>query len=224
MKYVFVGDIHGKIDVVNKALDEDGTIIFVGDLVDSFDRSVGEQERCVKTVLDAIDAGKAECIFGNHELSYLMPTTHRCSGYKNTMDMVLMQYRADILAKFKPAILLGDEACPNWFITHAGMHPIVFADYIASNQPIEEWAAPNEATNRGSAAHWIGQARGGYQKVGGIYWCDFNDEFKPVDGINQIFGHTRHKATGIRTLHSDLSENYCIDCLDSKAEFLRLDL
>ena len=36
MKYRFVGDIHGQIDVMHQALDCDADrVIFVGDLVDS---------------------------------------------------------------------------------------------------------------------------------------------------------------------------------------------
>ena len=35
-----------------------------------------------------------------------------------------------------------------------------------------------------------GRARWGQQRVGGLTWCDFEREFKPFRGINQIVGHT----------------------------------
>jgi len=129
MKYTFVGDIHGRWEAVKEALQRDGEVIFVGDFVDSFDRSVDDQEKCLQLVIEAIKRNKAKAI-------------------------------------------------------------------------------------------------------GGIFWCDFNQEFVPIKGINQIFGHTGYdnrnkeylKGSKIRLLKGIDSENYCIDCLDRKQDFLQLEI
>lgn len=71
MNTLIVGDVRGIVPVVEDVLTFDGRVVFLGDLVDSFDRSIVDQLECVRLVLDAVDGGKAELILGNHELSYL---------------------------------------------------------------------------------------------------------------------------------------------------------
>jgi len=205
MKHIFIGDIHGKHEIVSRALDKDGLKVFVGDFMDSFDRSVSDQEKCLLLVLDAIEKKEAISIFGNHELNYLMPSRHRCSGYSGRGKFMIQRHQKRINELFVPFY----QPTPEWFISHAGLHP--------------------EVSDRGydfsdlsSPAHWIGWVRGGRNPVGGIFWCDFNSEFKPLEGLNQIFGHTAGKE--IRTKHGENSLNYCIDCLDYTESFLELDL
>ena len=209
-QYTFVGDIHGKIEQVQRALENDGIIIFVGDFMDSFDRTVEDHEACLKTVLNAIDKGKAQAVFGNHELSYIYGQ-HKCSGWDMDRKIMFSRYKQEILSKFKWVIELPDK----WLITHAGLHPKVQA--LIHRPTYDGWCEDLR-----SSAHWIGQWRGGMNVVGGIFWCDFNTEFKPVYGINQVFGHTSGKT--IRKLEIPGSINYCIDCLDHKHEFLTLEI
>jgi hypothetical protein len=47
---------------------------------------------------------------------------------------------------------------------------------------------------QGIVHRWLqpGRARGGWAKVGGVNWLDYDREFKPVPGLKQIFGHTPH--------------------------------
>lgn len=211
-KYVFVGDVHGKSEAVKLALDKSGHKVFVGDFCDSFDRTIAEHEACLMLVLDAIDKGEASAIFGNHELSYLMPTIHRCAGYSTSMESMLLPHVKRIKHSFKPFIELGED----WLVTHAGLHPDV-----ALALP-ETWEG--EFNSPKSPMHWVGRSRGGPHPVGGMFWCDFNNEFVPVEGLNQIFGHSRHMTHDIRTCKGKNSINYCIDCLDSQIKFLELEI
>jgi len=217
LKYTFVGDIHGKTEQVERALAKDGKIIFVGDFQDSFDRSVKDHEKCFQLVLAAIDAGKADALFGNHELSYIIPH-HQCSGYQYDRKKMFEQFENEINSKFKSFILLEG----NFLITHAGLHPIVLQNSVykldlESGSGLQEWA-----NDIHSSAHWIGRYRRGNNPVGGIFWCDFKAEFEPIDGLNQIFGHTAGK--GICTRHTETSKNFCIDCLDHESSFLELEI
>ena len=47
-------------------------------------------------------------------------------------------------------------------------------------------------------------------------WLDFNDEFEPVDGLNQIVGHTNQRTNGCAWVFADNSDNYCIDCFQNQ--------
>jgi hypothetical protein len=35
-----------------------------------------------------------------------------------------------------------------------------------------------------------GRGRGGIARVGGVVWADWNTEFVPIEGLNQVVGHT----------------------------------
>ena len=107
MKYVFIGDIHGKVDAVKAALDKEGKKIFVGDFIDSYDHSIEDHKTCYDLVFDAIDKGDAEAIYGNHELSYIVPDIHRCSGWNGERQMLMTHYSKMIQDRFKPFIFLN---------------------------------------------------------------------------------------------------------------------
>jgi hypothetical protein len=162
--------------------------------------------------LDAIESGKADALYGNHELSYIIPEIHRCSGYSTKTHSMLTTHIERVRKNFKPFLELGD----NWLVTHAGLHPQV-AEKLS-----EDWEA--EFNHKASALHWIGRYRGGPDPVGGIFWCDFNAEFEPIEGLNQIFGHSRARTYDIRSMSGKNSTNYCIDCLDTQLKFLELDI
>lgn len=219
MKYVFVGDIHGKVQAVEAALAREGRKVFVGDFIDSYDRSVEDHKQCYDLVLDAIERDEANAIFGNHELSYLIPAWHRCSGFNKQREMLMNHYKKQLNEAFLPYLLIGDRV----LVSHAGLTKQIWKEQELTLELLprilEEWWP-----NHSSPMHWVGAYRGGQYPYGGMFWCDYNAEFKPVPGLTQIFGHTRGK--GLRAM----GDNYCIDCLDYKNverdeyEFLELDL
>jgi hypothetical protein len=49
----------------------------------------------------------------------------------------------------------------------------------------------------------VGRDRGGYDPVGGIFWCDFSSLSPSVEAweIPQIFGHTPTGKSGVKTAH-----------------------
>lgn len=219
MKYVFVGDIHGKLEEVERALDMDGHKVFVGDFMDSFERPTIDHERALFLALDASEKGEATLLYGNHELSYLMPQIHRCSGYRGDFQYILEGNVGRIKDNFKVAFKPAED----WLVTHAGLHPKINAALKKPFQDMTEQEWMDEFNDRWSPIHAIGHYRGGRDSVGGIFWCDFNQEFQAIDGLNQIFGHTRQEK-GIQKEHGKEAVNYCIDCLDKHRKFLELDL
>lgn len=213
-KYVFIGDIHGRVEFVEDALSKDGKKIFVGDFIDSFDRSVADHRKCYELVLAAIKAGKAESIFGNHELSYLM-IQHRCSGFSSARQNLMQEYELEIRKHFVPFILLQKD----FLVSHAGLTKQIWDRKRLSLDSLPQTLA-KWWPDLHSPMHQIGRYRGGYDSVGGLFWCDFNREFEPVPGLTQVFGHTAKGGTGIR----QVGDSYCIDCLERSKEFLELEI
>lgn len=212
MKYVFVGDIHGKYELIETALQKEGKKIFVGDFIDSFYRTLEDHKKCFDLVLDAIDKDEAIAIFGNHELSYIYPN-HKCSGFTKERARLMAHYKERLLKNFKPFILLED----NFLVSHAGLDRRLWDANHLSFDSLEE-TLNNWWPNLTSPMHQIGKVRGGISDVGGMFWNDFNFEFVPIPDLVQVFGHTA--GTSIRK-----NENsFCIDCLDKQTAFLELDL
>lgn len=120
MKTVFVGDIHGRIDVmefVEKQFPKH-LKIFVGDFVDAYDRTRAQQLACVVKALEMVDKGDTKVILGNHELSYLVPQEMRCSGWAGTMNAMLMSLKSEMWKKFEHFIWMPEHKL---LITHAGL-------------------------------------------------------------------------------------------------------
>ena len=212
MKYIFVGDIHGKVEQVERALAKDGQKIFVGDFMDSFDRSWQDHAKCLELVIEAITKNEAKAIYGNHELSYLN-YHHRCSGYDPKNLETMMRFRDQITATFKPFLLLASQL----LVTHAGLTNQLWKqnklDFNTLDARLTSWWDHNN-----SPMHYIGSYRGGLNSVGGLFWCDFNHEFEPVKDLTQIFGHTA--VRGIQRIEN----SFCIDCLDHEHSFLEMNL
>ncbi len=208
----YVGDIHGQLDKLEQALDFPGKVIFVGDFVDSYRTTVADQILCIERVLQSIAAGHAEAVFGNHEMSYLNPL-FRCSGWNSATEERFNSGLGDrIRAAFKPFIWENDV-----LVTHAGITKGLWEDYNLSKenlaQTLTEWYHHID-----SPYYQVGRARGGWKKYGGPLWCDWS-EFKPVEGLTQVVGHSR--GSGIRVK----DHSYCIDVLENitGCEFLELD-
>ena len=214
-----IGDIHGKVEAVEKALALPGLKIFVGDIIDSYDRSPLEHDKCFQLILDAIEAEVAECIPGNHELSYLLPKYHRCSGFDEDKAFIMQIHMDRITRLMKPFIWIENERI---LITHAGLHAqvAVALGITLENLP---FVLEKAVENPKSPAHWIGKARGGAAPYGGIFWCDWYQEFQPIPGIRQVFGHTRLNSPFPEVDDLKQPQNVCIDCLDKALEFFDLE-
>lgn len=213
MKTLIVGDIHGKVEVVEKALSQEHPVIFVGDIADSFDRSIPDHLECFELIFKAIDAGKATCLYGNHELSYMMPRM-RCSGWNPAMQAHMdgglihqMAGRFDYFQFYEPNIL----------IVHGGLDKGYWDEYKMTlaelPQLLTEWVH-----DENSPAYYIGRSRGGPARVGGLFWCDFDREFTEVPELVQIVGHTRGRTLRQR------GNSYCVDYQDYKADDFYWDL
>ena len=214
MKYLVIGDTHGKLEYVEELLSEKWLghhKVFVGDYVDSFDRSMEDQIAIVKMLLSAvIERDDVTCLIGNHELSYIK-SGMECSGRRSTTKYIMRNLKTSILRHFKRHLYLDD----NLLVTHAGASANCFKD----REELDECLG-----NDGVKLYNIGFARGGYSFWGGIFWCDFWREFKEMEGLIQIVGHSAHRPEGEDEGIVLRNNCYNIDCLDRVTQVLEVEI
>lgn len=213
MNTLVVGDLHGKVAVAEAVLGlvDANKIIFIGDYLDSYEGNVNDQIKLLDLVLDACEKypGHVYALLGNHELSYLQPR-YVCSGWKQSTQYAVDE-RTERMQKLLVPVVQHEAG---WLLTHAGVS--------------KQWAnqfswPPEEAVQKcpEDKLFQIGRARGGIANCGGPLWCDYYDEFLPIPGLKQIFGHTA-RTESIAGIRTEDGENYCIDCLDRVPEILRI--
>ena len=74
---LFIGDIHGQYQKLEEFLDfsdanednDDTFYVFIGDLIDNVEKNGIEQVKVLARVKSLVDAGRAECLMGNHEFN-----------------------------------------------------------------------------------------------------------------------------------------------------------
>lgn len=205
MKYLIIPDIHTNIsraeDII-KSVPADNVVL----LGDYFDEFADDPESICNTadwLKWSLNQPNRVHLIGNHDIHYYFKDNKdvRCSGYE--------QYKAvainDILKPEDWKKLKFFHVIDDWFLTHGGIHPYWIDPKKCLNN--EEVTIEKESLieklekdsieclkelSRGRN-HWFevaGWARCNSPFVGGLLWCDFNKEFVPIKGINQIVGHT----------------------------------
>lgn len=217
-KIVLVSDIHHEYKMFKKIWRHESPdyMVCLGDWFDSKVRF--DDEHVVKTA-EKLKMFMAESknnisLFGNHDLHYFSDNLSTyCSGYsphrKKIIREILGNDFENIKNRFQWHIFVDDYLC-----THAGLHPAFVPDETKTHEQMDDWLKKEgaDATKAlfKNKDHWFyraGYARGGEMPFGGVVWLDYDDEFQPIEGINQIFGHTHRRTKQIGINRS----NYCID-------------
>lgn len=210
---ICVGDLHGNVRFLENIIKEfkDERLLFVGDILDSYDFSIVEQIEALDIILDLVLNNDAVLIKGNHEISYCFPDSMKCSGYKNSTAAHFMT-RASKYHRLAKEFLYEY----NILYTHAGLSQ----DYLRNKQGDLATFLEDSITNHNSFAYNVGHSRGGSAQCGGIFWCDFYREFVDPEDVDliQVFGHT--------PTHSSIvcvGQNYNIDCLQTSPSVLQIE-
>jgi hypothetical protein len=213
MDTIVVGDIHGDISLVKRVLSYPCNIIFVGDFLDSYTNSVEDQVDSLRLVLSACasEGGRVQALMGNHEVSYTHPYM-RCSGFNLTTYQHVIHLKGLMERYLKPYI-----RHKGFFISHAGIsQKLLDCESLSQKEYLEK-----------GDFYQIGRSRGGYAACGGLFWCDWWQEFEPVEGLKQIVGHSNYRPSGqpegIVTKGQGDCISYNIDCLTRVSEVLLLD-
>jgi hypothetical protein len=147
-----VGDIHGEIDALNDLLQhlgykEDGShpenrrLVFVGDLVDRGPDSPAVLNR----VKDLVEAGAAQCVLGNHELSLLRADSKPDNAWwyapdpdsKYPQEPMPENLKEEMLA-FLATLPLGLER-DDLRVAHACWHEDSFEKLLSEGVEADNW-------------------------------------------------------------------------------------
>lgn len=223
-------DVHQDAEKVKTILKKENYdfVVFLGDWFDSHHKQSASDLAATCSLVRELSAMKnVFMLWGNHDLHYFYSNRYAmCSGYSDAKDTAIADMLHPRIVEIRDSIgwyiWIDDFLC-----SHAGIHPHFFPPHLkVTKEEISNWlddqAKYAKLSLENGGTHWFyraGYSRWGNQKVGGIVWLDFNEEFEPIEGVKQIVGHTFNRGgVGVRGHHTngnlDLTqaENLCIDC------------
>ena len=215
MKILVFSDVHNRHQTIHKIVekhkDEVDLIISLGDWLDNFGEKIEDVTQTVKLLKSLLQNDKFIWVAGNHDLWYCHPKSQwvKCSG--NTVE------KAEIFKK-----IMGEDAFKyrlyydsgDFLFSHAGIHPYLLPPEGYSEKWLEErckTARIKLESGQYDSFLTAGYSRGGREPIGGITWQDWDDDFIPVPGLNQIVGHTIRWDEKVDIKRGQESTNYCID-------------
>jgi hypothetical protein len=203
MRTLVISDIHhrhvqAQILIDNVPCDR---IVLLGDYFDSFGDSVCDANNTAIWLKEMVLSNpKITPLFGNHDQSYIWSWNHNahCSGYKESKRNAIRR----ILNHEDFKKLKAFTVDQGYVLSHAGLTGEIWKEYknidrgptsldvfisdlqklVDRNIHIFEICGNPPLFNAG----WD---RDGTQRHGGLTWVDWKS-FVPVNGINQIVGHT----------------------------------
>ena len=192
-RILVLGDLHNAVDraeaILTRWRDRYDQAVLLGDYFDDFGDSPAEARHSALWLAGSLLREERIHLLGNHDLAYLFPSNHAlfCPGFTAEKCRAITEVLA---AAPRDRLHLAWSAGP-WLFSHAGLHPS-FAGNATPAALAEKAEALRPGLAAGRSGTWlsVGMARGGRAAVGGITWQDWNEEFQPVRGVNQIVGHT----------------------------------
>lgn len=241
-KYLILSDIHNRINTAQRVIDTvpHDRCILLGDYFDSYyDTAEDARNTAIWLKEKVLHNPKIIPLFGNHCASYIFNDNFylRCSGYRDEKNAAINAILNDEdKSKFKVYHIAHDHV-----FSHAGLTNGLWNQYSAKFDPNENETKleffdrvlsyyadenVNKARNNQDAELFnAGWDRGGRQSNGGINWIDW-DYFAPINGINQVVGHSIHSCpqiciqkVGGGVKKKDITEYY-IDDMDKKEKYL----
>lgn len=194
MKILMMGDIHGQFEYLEAGLEyaqkNDLKFLQIGDLTDSFSRTIKDQKKCLDLAIEASQDENNIFLLGNHDLSYLFPEYYRCSGFsRNKWGQFIKKYHKITFKNY--------YTFDNVLVTHAGFSKRhlkileIYENLKVNDHDIESVRGYlDKGLENADNIYKAGYASGGGIPVGGIFWCR-PWKFKPIGDIVQIFGHTK---------------------------------
>jgi hypothetical protein len=200
-KILTIPDLHNKVHWVEQFLKETphDRVVFLGDYFDSFGDNPNVAKTTAEWLRSSLEDPKRVHLWGNHDLPYFFP--HNRYLYCPGFDLEKQRSILSVLPLFETREKI--KLCHfenNYLFSHAGAHPEIFTHPTegVSVDWIEELCKralevemvsgfPTPVTQYSS--YRMGLNNGVYL-VGGLTWCDWGQEFKPIENLNQIVGHT----------------------------------
>lgn len=203
---LIIPDLHHKWEKAEKiiAAVKHDDIVFLGDYFDDFNDTPDMVQDTADWLVGSVNKPNRVHLFGNHDIQYaFVYRKFQCAGYAQWKYFSIYDtVESKIWDKVKFYHVLDNT----WLLTHAGLHKSFMLDSISKlkndraaffkelseylDHEIRDGFRYIAEGHIKPCIFGAGHARFGSSPVGGVLWCDYNEEFGPVDGLNQIVGHT----------------------------------
>jgi hypothetical protein len=243
MKTIIIPDIHNRFDFVELALSSPAllpydNVVFLGDYFDDFDDTPEIAANSATWLKQSLHKPNRIHLWGTHDLWYRFPDNHFIMASGNTEEKA--NAINHVLTNKDWNLIRPYYYNQDFLVTHAGVHNHLIDYYVINNKQVfDKYIVDNNlqlstqetidliikpATDEALidandiiSNNWFeaGFARWGMYKVGGITWLDWQKEFQPISGLNQIVGHSELLLPEQKSTYN--SKNYC---LDTKSEHI----
>lgn len=238
--YLIFSDLHHRYKIVEfiiSTLREErkrqiDQIIFLGDYFDSKQHTtLDDAEGTAEWLHNSLQQPDRVHLVGNHDAPYFLtnpaassvracPTDYWCPGFSiEKLHLIRKHITEEDIAKIKAMHYAND-----FLFSHAGILEQLIpsnldkhegatdAERITSyvNSEYKELFVDKKIYDRPYPVFKYG-ARMGEPFPGGVTWADWNDEFVPIPGLNQIVGHTPANYYRENSLPELVSINYAVD-------------
>lgn len=195
MKVLVWPDVHHRIQLLHSFLAKNGEKfgkrIFLGDWFDQFHDKPDHAKATAIYVKELMQDDRNVFIEGNHDTSYRFQNeVSFCQGFEWDKARFINSIlgRAD-WNRFKLFHVEQGIYC-----SHAGIHPSVFEHPVLgiTEEVVQKECDKAVECARANIKHPVymaGMSSGGKHPFGGINWIRWGDLY-PIEGINQIVGHT----------------------------------
>lgn len=213
MKILVIPDIHHKFVRAQAIVDsvEHDRVVFTGDYFDSIGGTVEDARNTAIWLKEKVLYNpKAVVLIGNHDASYLWPNNINfwCSGFtaENSVAINGVLNQED---KNRFKVFHIEE---NFAFSHAGLSNRLWQEMLGKypsnpgkstldffSEVLEAFVASaliDANHGRNAILFGAGYDRRGTQPIGGITWQDWR-YFAPINGVNQIVGHTTSRLPRI---------------------------
>lgn len=243
MKTIIIPDLHNRVNWIEQTLSSPilkpyDMIVYLGDYFDNFYDTPRDAYNSATWLRQSLHKPNRVHLLGTHDLWYRFPNNPLAKASGNTYEKA---YAINSVLTIDDWNLIKPYHYEqNFLLTHAGVHQYLISKYVLENKqifnkhivdnvlqlnsqeivdqiikPATEEALKDVSNNSMNIWFDAGFARLGTQKVGGIIWLDWNIEFEPIPGLNQIVGHSERLVPEQKSIQD--SKNYC---LDTKSQYI----
>lgn len=212
MRTLVISDIHLNFIRAQRVIDSvpHDKLVLTGDYFDAYGATVTQTENTAIWLKENIlHNPKCVALLGNHDTTYVFNNMNfACSGYSPSYQEIINRvFNDDDRSKFGVyhidqgfAFSHAGLTNPLWkllsakFAKNKGETNLAFFDDIMSLCAKD--AIRNAKEGKNALLFSAGWDRGGLNKYGGINWVDW-DNFSPINGVNQIVGHSIRRVPQI---------------------------
>jgi hypothetical protein len=210
MKTLVVGDVHQKIDQVEKIISGwSDQIIFIGDYFDDFNDTPEDARRTAKWLKESLQKPNRIHLMGNHDYNYrIRPAgAYYCTGFTlEKYEAINLELSISDWRMVKYFYHEKDDTTTYWF-SHAGIsthwfkHPILGLTTEVIEKKVKEAdeAVENRLFDSPQIAclNAVDMYRGGRSQKGGLLWNHWTN-CEVFDEVTQIVGHTTRDKIKIK--------------------------